>query len=698
MKQLLQSLKTGATQLIDVPCPLINAQQLLIRTHHSLISAGTERMLIEFGKGNLLAKARQQPDKVKQVIGKIATDGLLTTLDAVKSKLDQALPMGYSNVGIIIDKGHDVHGYQMGDRVVSNGPHAEIVCVSKHLCAKIPDVVSDEEASFTVLGAIALQGVRLAQPTLGECFVVMGLGLVGLLTVQLLHANGCKVLGLDFDSDRCALAKQLGADTLLLASDVNPLSVAESFSNNRGVDGVLITAATASNEPVSTAAKMCRKRGRIVLIGVTGLNLSRADFFEKELSFQVSCSYGPGRYDPAYEQQGQDYPLGFVRWTEQRNFEAFLELLAAKKINVLCLITHRFLFEHVEQAYDLLTGKESSLGILLNYSSDTSLGVLIQSTVVTNVIPSNAHSILGFMGSGNYASRVLLPAFKKTAVNCKVLSSRGGISAVHFGKKWGFQLATTDNKLILKDPTINAVVIATQHNSHAELVIQALAAGKHVFVEKPLCLTQTEFEAIKNAQLMDKLLMVGFNRRFAAHIQRVKILLQPISAPKHMIMTINAGFIPKEHWSQDIARGGRRLLGEVCHFIDLLRFIANCSIINADVIAINSQEDQLTITLIFADNSLGTIHYMANGHKSFPKERLEIFTDGKIIVIDNFRKMRGFGFRKFTKCNLWRQDKGQEACAAAFVNGLSVGLAPIPLAEIFEVQQVCLDLVKKLRG
>lgn len=697
--QLLQSLKTGETLITEIPCPVVNKNQLLIQTRVSLISAGTERMLVEFGKGSWFDKARQQPDKVKAAIEKIKTDGLLATLDAVKSKLDQALPMGYSNVGVVVELGEGVESFTVGDRVISNAPHAEMVCASKNLCAKIPDTVSDEHAAFTVLGAIALQGVRLAEPTLGECFVVIGLGLIGLLTVQLLHANGCKVLGLDFDGDRCEIAKQLGAEVFQLSDDHNALSAAQAFSNNQGVDGVLITASTKSNEPVSIAAKMCRKRGRIILVGVAGLELSRADFYEKELSFQVSCSYGPGRYDPIYEQQGVDYPHAFVRWTEQRNFEAFLNLLATKHIDVQPLISHRFMFADAKEAYDVLVNGQRSLGIVLHYPvNDTNLR---QNTIALpqTIQPNNA-PVFGVIGAGNYASRVLLPAFKKSAIHCKTMATRGGVGAVHFGQKLGFKAATTDIEQLLNDKDIDAVIIATQHNSHAALTIKSINANKHVFVEKPLCLNQVELNAIKAAQFtqVDKILMVGFNRRFAPHIQKAMKLLKNCSAPKHMIMTINAGFIPKEHWSQDRAMGGGRLLGEACHFVDLLRFIAAVPIESSEVMAMDHLEDQLTITLKFGDGSIGVIHYLANGHKSYSKERLEIFVDGKIIVIDNFRKMRGFGFKRFSKMNLWGQDKGQHACAKAFVDGIKAGAAPIPLDEIFEVQQVCLDLVERVRS
>jgi len=713
MKQLLQDLKTGDTLVTDTPSPRCSATNLLIKTSHTLISAGTERMMVDFGKAGLIQKARQQPDKVKMVLDKVKTDGLMPTLDAVRSKLDQPLAMGYCNVGILQSIGEEVEdrGFQVGDRIASNGKHAEIVSVPANLCAKIPANVSDEAASFTVLGAIALQGIRLIRPTLGEAFVVTGLGLVGLMTVQLLRAHGCRVLGIDFDSQKCELARQFGAETVDLSKGEDPLPVAETFSRGRGVDGVLITASTKSSEPVHQAALMCRQRGRIVLVGVTGLELSRADFYEKELTFQVSCSYGPGRYDPEYEDRGHDYPIGFVRWTEQRNFEAVLDMLADGRLDVAPLISHRFMLESAPEAYKVLAEDRTALGILLEYpespTDQEGRKQVLSRTVQLHPsrLTPHASPILGFIGAGNYASRVLIPAFKGTEATFKTVASSGGVSGVYAGKKFGFQETTTDTAALITDAEINTVVITTQHNSHAKLTCDALKAGKHVFVEKPLCMTLEELNEIEEVYTSrvtrhaSPLLTVGFNRRFSPHIQKVKSLLEGVRQPKSFVMTVNAGAIPSDHWTQDPNVGGGRIIGEGCHFIDLLRFLAGSEITGSDIVTLESGEgDTVSMQLAFADGSIGTVHYFANGSKSFPKERLEVFASGRILQLDNFRTLRGFGWPDFKKMNLWRQDKGQEACAAAFVEAIKGGKpSPISFDEILEVSRVTIELAEKAR-
>jgi threonine dehydrogenase-like Zn-dependent dehydrogenase len=501
MKQVLHSLKDGSTQLADVPSPRAASGQLLIRTSATLVSAGTERMLVEFGKAGWIEKARQQPDKVRMVLEKVRTDGLASTLEAVRSKLDQPLALGYCNVGVVAEIGAGVAGFALGDRVVSNGKHAEVVCVPKNLCARVPESVSDKQAAFTVAAAIALQGIRLVNPTLGESVVVTGLGLIGLLTVQMLRAQGCRVLGIDFDATRLGLARRFGVDVVDLGMGQDPLALAAAFSRGRGVDAVLIAASTKSNEPVSQATKMCRQRGRIVLVGVTGLELSRSDFYEKELTFQVSCSYGPGRYDPAYEEGGKDYPIGFVRWTEQRNFEAVLDLMASGALDVVPLISHNFPLERAEEAYALLTSNVPSLGILLEYPGPDaqSVGVLTERTVSLSNVPAKAKPAIGFLGAGNYAGQVLIPAFKATGASLHTVVSAGGISAVHHGRKHGFLRASTDAATLLADPAIDTVVVATRHDSHARYVVQSLQAGKHVFVEKPLCLNDTELREISKS-------------------------------------------------------------------------------------------------------------------------------------------------------------------------------------------------------
>lgn len=704
MKQILQSLKTGTTEVAEVPCPAVKRGQLLIRSSHTLVSAGTERMLVEFGKGSYIDKARQQPDKVRMVLDKIRTDGLMPTLEAVFNKLDQPLPLGYCNVGTVLEAGAGVAGFAPGDRVVSNGKHAEVVSVPLNLCARVPDAVADEEAAFTVLGAIALQGIRLVQPTLGETVVVTGLGLIGLVAVQLLRAHGCRVLGLDFDAEKLALAKSFGAEVVNLGAGQDPVAAAQAYSRGRGVDAVIITASTKSNEPVHQAALMCRKRGRIVLVGVTGLELSRADFYEKELSFQVSCSYGPGRYDPAYEEKGNDYPVGFVRWTEQRNLEAVLDMMAEGRLDVKPLISHRFALDQAEQAYALVGGSGPSLGILLQYPTPEHkpADVLRQPTVALGAaLPAAgavAAAVLGFVGSGNYATAVLIPAFRAAGARLKTVASNGGVSGLHAGRKFGFEATTTDTASLWVDREVNAVVVTTRHDAHAGFVLQALAAGKHVFVEKPLCLTLDELAQVEtaHAEAPASIVMVGFNRRFAPQVQKISALLKGATGPKSFVMTVNAGAIPAEHWTQDNDVGGGRIVGEACHFIDLLRFLAGARIASYQVTRMDSQTgDSVSISLKFEDGSMGVVHYLANGSKAFPKERLEVFAAGRVLQLDNFRKLKGFGWPGFGKMNLWRQDKGQKACADAFVQAVARGRpAAIPFDEIVEVARVSIEIAR----
>ena len=710
MKQILQNLSNGETLLVEVPAPKNIKGNVLIASRSTVVSAGTERMLIGFGKASYLNKARRQPDKVKQVLAKIKTNGLLPTIDAVRSKLDQPLPLGYCNAGIVLES--DVNGFKSGDRVVSNGNHAEVVRIAKNLCAKIPDSVDDESAAFTVLGAIGLQGIRLMKPTLGEAIVVTGLGLIGLMCVQMLRANGCRVLGIDFDSHRCKLARQFGAETVILSKGEDPLIVAQSFSRGRGVDGVLITATSESNDIVHQSAEMCRKRGRIVLVGVVGLNLRRDDFFKKEISFQVSGSYGPGRYDSLYEEQGHDYPVGFVRWTEQRNFEAVLDMMDSGALDVKSLITHRFKIDNAIDAYKLLDDS-SALGIILEYPVKAE-GILCTRSVNLQLPASSEKRYtssvptVGFIGAGNYASRTLIPAFKAGGAVLDTLVTSSGISGVHHGKKNGFRTASTEVDDLYNNENINTIAVVTRHNAHANQVVAALTAKKNVFVEKPLALTLNELELIDLTytsvqDIKPCRLMVGFNRRFAPHIVKMKELLVVHRTPKIIIMTINAGFIPAEHWVQDLNVGGGRVIGEACHFIDLMRFLIGSSItghqsmILGDVPGAQIRSDKITINLSFVDGSFGTIHYLANGGSAFPKERVEVFCDDAVLQMDNYRILKGYGWKGFNKMKLMRQDKGQKACAAAFIEAIRDGFdSPIPYNEIIETSRVSIEIASEL--
>jgi len=561
-----------------------------------------------------------------------------------------------------------------------------------------------------VLGAIALQGIRLVQPTLGEAVAVTGLGLIGLMTVQLLRAHGCRVLGIDLDPSKLALARQFGAEVIDLTAGEDPVRAAEAFSRGRGMDAVIVTAATRSSEPMHQAALMSRKRGRIVLVGVTGLELSRDDFFKKELTFQVSASYGPGRYDPAYEEKGQDYPVGFVRWTEQRNFEAVLDMMADRRLDVRPLISHRFTIDEAAQAYQLVGGPTPSLGILLTYpgidvTPESRTVAMQRRAEVAGHAGGTAPATVSFVGAGNYATAALIPAFKAAGARLRSVASSAGVSGLHAARKFGFEETTTDSDRLFTDSGTDAVVVTTRHDSHARFVLQALRAGKHVFVEKPLCLTVAELQQIaetveqRAADGPAPILMVGFNRRFAPQVQRIKHLLAGVSGPKSFIMTVNAGSIPADHWTQDREVGGGRIVGEACHFIDLLRFLAASPIAGCDRITMGAAaDDTVSLSMRFADGSIGAVHYFANGSKAFPKERLEVFAAGRVLQLDNYRRLTGYGWPGFRKMDLWRQDKGQKACARAFVDAVAQrGAAPIPVEEVLEVARVSIEVAERAR-
>ncbi len=714
MQQVLLNIGTGSTSLIDAPVPSLQQGQVLIRTRRTLISAGTERMLIDFGRASMLDKAREQPEKIKMLFEKMRTDGVMAAIDAVRSKLDQPLALGYCNVGTVIEAGEGVTQFKPGDRVVSNGNHAGVVSVPKNLCACIPDNVEDESAVFTVLGAIGLQGQRLAQPTLGETVVVTGLGLIGLMTVQMLRAHGCRVMGIDYDPQRLEMARKFGAHAVDPSANGDLVLQAMDFSRGRGMDAVIITASTESSEPVSQAAKMCRKRGRIVLVGVTGLKLSRQDFYEKEITFQVSCSYGPGRYDASYEQKGQDYPVGFVRWTEQRNFEAVLDLMASNALSVAPLITHHFPVERAEAAYSVLTSSEPSLGIVLQYPETEPSEETGSRTVVldgTKSFGAAAKPVVGCIGAGNYGGRVLIPALVKAGAQLHTIVTTNGSNGVHYGKKFGFTNASTSTAELFAQKEINTLFIATRHDSHAPLASEALRRGRHVYVEKPLALNREQLAEVETAYAKSAaegaapILLVGFNRRFSPHVQRMREMLRGVQSPKSLSLLVNAGAVSLDHWAQDSQVGGGRILGEACHFIDLARFLVGARIVRAsggamlDSHVAAPSPDTAQISLEFEDGSIASIQYYANGHRSFPKERVEVFAAGRILQLENFRVLRGFGYPAFRVFRTWRQDKGHAACVEAFLSAVaSGGPSPIPVDEIFEVSRVAIDVTEGLRG
>lgn len=682
MKQVLQHLRSGELEVAEVPCPLVRSGSLLIQTRASLISAGTERMLVEFAQGNLISKARAQPEKVKQVLDKIKADGLLPTLEAVFAKLDEPLPLGYCNAGVVVEAGNGVSGFAPGDRVISNGAHAEMVCVPRNLCCRIPDNINDDQASFTVLASIGLQGIRLLDPTLGECIVVTGLGLIGLMAVQLLVANGCRVLGIDMSPARLALARQFGAETVDLSAGGDPVSAAEAFSQGRGVDGVLICAATKSSEIVNQAAKMCRKRGRIISVGAVGLELMRTEFYNKELTLQVSCSYGPGRYDPYYEERGNDYPLPFVRWTEQRNFEAILDLMAAGKLDVTPLISRRVEQAKAAEAYKMLTDDRAALGIVLQYGKEP----IVREVVLTHKPAPKAteaagKAVVGLVGAGNFSRLVALPNLTKTDARIACIADLNAAAASTSARKFGAERSTTDYHLILNDASINTMMIFTRHDMHAPMVLEALKAGKHVFVEKPLALNREDLDRVRETYnaMPGRQLMVGFNRRFSPHAVKMKSLLASRTQPLCMSMMVNAGIIPPDMWVHDPQVGGGRIIGEGCHYIDLMAFLADAPVVRVHCMRVGEsrglviREDKATVTLGFADGSIGTLHYFANGSKSYPKETLEVFNDGKILRLENFRVLRGYGWKGFSKMKLMRQDKGHRAEVKAFIDSVIRG-------------------------
>ena len=700
MKQIIQDLSAGDTILIDVPAPSVRPGQILIQTTRSLISLGTERMLVEFGKSNLLQKARQQPDKVKEVISKINTDGLRPTINAVLNKLGQPLPLGYCNVGKVIAVGKGVDDIIVGDRVASNGPHAEIVCIPQNLVVKIPNNVTDEEASFTVIGAIGLQGIRLINPTFGETVVVVGLGLIGLITAQLLKANGCNVIAFDYDTNKVSLAKTLGIDAINPSEGIDQVSYVLNATNLIGADAVIITASNKSNEIISQSAKMSRKRGRIVLIGVIGLDISRADFYEKELSFQVSCSYGPGRYDDNYEQKGEDYPLAFVRWTEKRNFEAVIQAIANKNINVEALITERIELEDYQKVYNNISENNSIATILVYPENEINLNRSIEITS-NNFKPSGSGNI-GIIGAGNFTSAMILPCLKNTSAQLKYISSSSGLTGTTLAKKYKIKNSTTDNNIILEDKDIDLVMITTRHNSHAKLVIDSLNAGKNVFVEKPLALNEDELNKIINVyKISGKTLTVGFNRRFAPLAIQMKKVLGAADTPMNIIATMNAGFIPSKVWVHDMEIGGGRIIGEACHFIDLISFLASSKVksVCMNSMGIESKEntDNASILLKYENGTNAVINYFSNGSKSYSKERVEVFHQDRTLIMDNWRKLKGFGFKNFNTASS-SQDKGHQNQFNLLINSVqNGGNQIIPFDEIVNTTKASFATIESLK-
>lgn len=699
MKQIIQDLKDGKTILEEVPAPMVKPGQVLIQTTRSLVSLGTEKMLVEFGKANYLQKAKQQPDKVKEVIQKVKTDGLKPTVNAVFNKLGQPLPLGYCNVGKVVAIGKGVSEFQIGDRVASNGNHAEYVSVPTNLVAKIPDNVSDEEAAFTVIGAIGLQGIRLINPTFGETIVVVGLGLIGLMTAQLLKANGCNVIGFDFDSSKIQKAKSLGINAINPGEGIDQVKFVLDQTDGVGADGVVITASNSSNEIIEQSAKMSRKRGRIVLVGVIGLNISRADFYEKELTFQVSCSYGPGRYDDNYEQKGQDYPLAFVRWTEKRNFEAILSAISSKAINVESLITERVPLADYNQIYGNMSASKSIASLLVY---DEKKNDIQRNVALNNNSFEKQKGVVGIIGAGNFTSAMILPSLKKANASIKTIASSGGLSGTTMAKKYDIQNSTTDAETILNDKEIDLVMVTTRHNAHASMVVKTLEANKHVFVEKPLALNDDELEnIIESYKKSDKTITVGFNRRFAPLAVKAKKLLGSSNTPMNVVATMNAGFIAQEVWVQDMEVGGGRIIGEACHFIDLISYLTGSKVINVcmNAMGVNPSEntDNASILLKYENGSTGVINYFSNGSKAYAKERIEVFHQEKTLVIDNWRKLTGYGVKGFSKSSS-SQDKGHFNQFDLLVKSIKEGGEPlIPFESILNTTKASFAAIESMK-
>jgi predicted dehydrogenase len=705
MKQLIQSFKTGELGLFEVPAPVCEKNGALVQTTVSLVSAGTEKMLVDFAKKSMLAKAKDRPDLVKQVVDKMKKEGVRNTLEKVFTKLDTPIPLGYSLAGRVIEVGENCSGVNIGDRVACGGAgyanHAEINYVPKNLMVKIPDGVDDIDASFVTVGAIALQGVRQTAPLLGEKIAVMGLGLLGQLTVQLLKANGCKVIGSDIDPDKMALALKLGCDEVCHASEL--ISKTNEFTGGYGADAVIIAASTSSNGPITDAAEISRMRGRVVLVGMVGMDVPRNTYYKKELEIKLSMAYGPGRYDPEYEEKGIDYPYDLVRFTEQRNFEAFLGLIQEGKITPKNLITHSYDFDDAMTAYDLLEGKiqEKYLGIVLNYKRDIKLEdeKIVQRT--TKAVSSDKINV-GLIGAGNFTKSVILPNMAKVAGYELVgLCTATGVSAQGTGKKYDFKYITTDSDEIYKNSEINSVFVTTQHNKHVSAVIKAIESGKHCFVEKPLCIYEEELEAIKEVYTGKTIVQVGFNRRFSPMIEKMK---KSINGQISVNYRVNAGIIPKDVWIQDRTIGGGRIIGEVCHFIDTCSFLIGSVVTSVFATTINKKdqsipdEDNVNIVLNYANGSIATISYYAYGDSSMPKEYIEVFGNGISMQMNDFRELTIFKVGKAVKEKSANQDKGFVSEFKAFKEAVKSGESAINFESIYNTTKTTFKILESIRS
>ncbi len=704
MLQVVQNARNGELELREVPPPALLPGGVLVRTAASLISAGTEKAVIELGKKSLLGKARERPDLVRQVVGRVRSQGLKHTIESVVTKMDRPLALGYSAAGVVEEIGPEVSSLKIGDRVAIAGAgyasHAEINYVPLNLTSLIPAEVEFEEAAYSTVASIAMQGVRLARPELGELVAVSGLGLIGLIAVQLLKANGCRVMGIDFSRDKVELGLRLGMDQGIVLEADDPHRAIDSFTKGRGVDLTFITAATTSNQPIELAGQITRRKGSIVVVGAVGLNIPRDIYYRKELDVKISMSYGPGRYDSSYEEGGLDYPYDYVRWTEQRNLESVLDLMGRGKLDVRSLTTHRFPLNQAAAAYDLIhKGSEPYVGIILNYDLSKPQEKVVPAKAVTPHKQIESLGV-GFVGAGNYASAQLLPHLKNNPqVQLLGLVSATGLSAKQKADKFGFAYCGTDIKALIEDSSIDAVFIGTRHSTHADFAIQALNAGKHVFVEKPMVVSEEQLDAVCDAYLKANSqkptgLMVGLNRRFAPMTTQLKGAFKTGEA-RQMIYRVNSGHIPTSTWLHEPHEGGGMMIGEMCHFIDLMSFICEESPVGvfARALSLNNQKiadgDNLVIVVSFAGGSVGTLCYNTVGSKAFPKERLEVFGGGRAGVLDDFRALEITEGDKVTRTKSSNQNKGQENEVAETVKAFRAnGVAPIPFKDLVNVMRV----------
>ena len=696
MKQLTQNLRTGETSLQEVPPPIVQPGYVLIKTNKSLISSGTEQAVIHFSKANPFQKARLQPEKFRHALQKVRSDGLFNTFKAISNKLAQPIPLGYCNVGHVLEIGEGVQDIQIGDRVVSNGPHAEVVCVPRNLTAKIPADVPDDQAVFTVATSIGLNAVRLVSPSLGETVVVIGLGLMGLLTAEMLKISGCNMIGIETNEERLKVAVSRGF--IAINPNVqNAEHYINDLTNGFGADAVIIATASQSDQILSQAARISRKRGKIVLIGTADLRINRADFYEKELTFQVSCSYGPGRYDPEYEQNAVDYPHAYVRWTENRNFQAVLRFMSNGSLDPSYLIGESFPLGDFEAAYANLNAQKS-ISVTLDYPEICASKRLIQ---LSSQCFSGNSGVIGIIGAGNYASTTLLPLLKNASI--KHIVSANGLSAANLARKYNIAFCGTNYQDVLSDPEVDLVMITTRHNLHARMACDAVKAGKHVFVEKPLAIYEEELngftDAFQNANPANVSVTVGFNRRFSPHTQKMKSLLG--NAIMNVIINVNAGFVPHNSWIHDSKSGGGRILGEACHFIDLFSFLAGSRIVSVCMNAMMQNPvattDNASILLKCENGSTGVVNYFSNGHHDYPKERIEVHASGRTLILDNFKTLRGYGFKHFSSLKTG-QNKGHSETFKTLLDFIrNGGKAPIPFEEIVNTTEAALAALESLK-